>query len=123
VQFRKEDGQSVQLLDKWAFSNSNFLVIGWKHSEKSSTEFSHLSVYDLDAIKNPNSSSDCHLLYTLKFQLDVEKFVMNENVIVFNGKHSNGKRYVTILNFANVRCSKQIIFPKPQGRNFEFYYY
>jgi len=114
--FRKEDGGSVQLLDLWAASNSKFVVIGWKHSEKSSTELFHFSVYDLDAIKNPNSSSDCHLLYTLKFRVDVEQFVINENVIAFSGEHRNGKRYMTILNFANVRRSRKIVLPE-QGRN------
>ena len=113
--FRKEDGRSVQLLHTWAASNSKFVVIGWKHSEKSSTELFHLSVYDLDAVKNPNSTSDCHLLYTLKFRVGVETFVINENVIAFCGEHKNGKRYVTILNFANVRRSRKIVFPE-QGR-------
>ena len=80
---------------------TKFPVIGWKYSEELSGMWSHLSVYDLDAIKKPKSNSDCCLLYTFKFQFDIEKFVMDENLIACNGCHTNGERYVTILNFAN----------------------
>ena len=99
--FRKEDERIVGFFDNWASSNSKFLVIGWKYSEELSGMWSHLSVYDLDAIKKAKSTSDCCLLYTFKFQFDIEKFVMDENLIAFNGCHTNGERYVTILNFAN----------------------
>ena len=99
--FRKEDERIVGFFDTWASSNSKFLVIGWKYSEELSGMWSHLSVYDLDAIKKPKSNSDCCLLYTFKFQFDIEKFVMDENLIACNGCHTNGERYVTILNFAN----------------------
>jgi hypothetical protein len=110
--FRKEDDQIVGLLDTWATSNSKFVVIGWKHSEELSGMWSHLSVFDLDAIKKPKSNPDCCLLYTLDFQFDIEKFVMDENLIACSGWRTNGKRYVTILNFANFDFLKRKSFEK-----------
>ncbi len=67
---------------------------------------SHLSVYDLEAVKKPNSDPDCHLLYTLQFQLNVDKLVMNETRIAFNGKDGNN-RFVTVLNFANFSSAER----------------
>ena len=60
--FQSQDKPFIELLDTWASSNSKCIVIGRKYSGKFRT-FSHLSVYDLESVKKPNSV--CHLLYTL----------------------------------------------------------
>jgi hypothetical protein len=95
---RKEEKESIQLLDTWASSNSKFMVIGWKSSTMCGT-CSHLSVYDL--VKKRNSDPGSHLLYTLQFQFNIDSFVMNESEIAFNGKDGNNNRSVTVLKFAN----------------------
>ena len=97
--FRKEDKKFVE----WtcASTNSNRMVIGWKYSKKIAGILSHLSVYDLEAVKQPNSDPGSHLLYTLQFQFVIENFVMDETRIAFSGKDGKNKRSVTVLNFAN----------------------
>jgi F-box-like len=104
--YRKEEEGSVRLLDRWASSNSNVIVMGWNYYKKmSSIVLSHLSVYDLEAVKKPNSDPVSHLLYTLQFQFDIETFVMNESVIAFNGRV--GKDSVTVLKFANFNFAER----------------
>ena len=61
--------------------------------------FSHLSVYDLESVKKPNSV--CLLLYTLQFKCGIESFVMNESEIAFNGSNGFNNQCVTVLKFAN----------------------
>ena len=97
--FRKED----KIFVEWtcASTNSNLMVIGWKYSKKIASILSHLSVYDLEAVKQPNSDPGSHLLYTLQFQFVIENFVMDETRIAFSGKDGKNKRSVTVLNFAN----------------------
>jgi F-box-like len=85
----------------WAASNSIVMVIGWKYSTESSGTLSHLSVYDLEAAKKQNSDPGCHLLYTLQFQLDIEKFVMNESEIAVSVTNGTNNRFVTVLKFVN----------------------
>ena len=99
--FRKEDNKFIKLLDTWVSSNSNVVVIGWKYSKDRYRRVSHLSVYDLGAVKNPNSDPRYHLLYTLQFQFDIEKFVMDETRIAFTGMDGKNKRSVTVLNSVN----------------------
>jgi F-box-like len=102
IPFRKEEERFVDLLLRsWASSNSNVMVIGWKYSKESSGILSHLSVYDLEAVKKRNSDPDFHLLYTLQFEFDMEKFVMNEKLIAFSGYHTPKNSSVMVLNFAN----------------------
>jgi len=98
--FRKEVEGSVQLLDTWASSNSKCIVMGWKYSTKFGT-CSHLSVYDLEAVKKPNSDPSSHLLYTLQFQFDMEDFVMNESEIAFMGNDGKKNRSLIVLKFVN----------------------
>ena len=89
----------MKLLQKWASSNSKCIVIGRKYSGKFRT-FSHLSVYDLESVKKPNSA--CLLLYTLQFKSNIDSFVMNESEIAFNGSDTCGnQKCVTVLKFAN----------------------
>jgi F-box-like len=100
--YRKEKEGSVRLLYTWASSNSNVVVIGWKYiNEIVSNRRSHLSVYDLEAVKNRNSDPGSHLLYTLQFQFEMDDFVMNESEIAFNGHYENYNRSVTVLKFAH----------------------
>jgi F-box-like len=75
---RKEDERSVEFMYSMA-SNSIVIVIGWKYAKDRFKRVSHLSVYDLEAVKKRNSG--CHLLYTLQFQCDIYNFVMNESEI------------------------------------------
>ena len=98
--FRKEDGRSVQFLDTWASSNSTCVVIGWKYSTMCGM-YSHLSVYDLEAVKKANSDPGSRLLYTLQFQFDMQKFAMDDFRLAFNGNDGKNNRYVTVLKFAN----------------------
>ena len=98
---RNENGRDVEIIDQWASSNSRFVVIGWVPYESSGIiKFSHLSFYDLEAVKKPSSGRSCYL-YTLQFQFEVRSFVMDESRIVFQGFHGNGKRNVTVLDFAD----------------------
>ena len=83
------------------------MAIGWIYlNKKTSTTVSHLSVYDLEAVKKPNSDSGSHLLFTLQFQFIMQSFVMNEGQIVFNGTDGKNNRFVTVLNFANFGVRK-----------------
>ena len=100
IPFRKEDGRSVQFLDAWASSNSTCVVIGWKYSTMCGM-YSHLSVYDLEAVKKANSDPGSRLLYTLQFQFDMQKFAMDDFRLAFNGNDGKNNRYVTVLKFAN----------------------
>jgi F-box-like len=103
IPFRSNDKPFIKLLDTWASSNSQCIVIGWKYSRKWTC--SHLSVYDLETVKKPNSFS--HLLYTLQFQFNIDSFVMNESDIAFNGVDRYNNRYVTVLKFANFSFADQ----------------
>jgi hypothetical protein len=109
--FRKEDGRFVRLLWTWALTHSNVIVIGWKYS-KDRCRVSHLSVYDLEAVKKPNSDPGSHLLYTLQFQFDICKFVMNENVIAFSEYHRPNNSSVMVVNFANGVAERKSSDPK-----------
>jgi len=97
IPFRSNDKPFIKLLDTWASSNSQCIVIGWKYSRMWTC--SHLSVYDLETVKKPNS--DCHLLYTLQFKFDIHSFVMNESEIAFSGEHDTWDWCVTVLKFTN----------------------
>jgi hypothetical protein len=106
--FRKEDEPIIESVWPCASSNSNVAVIGWKYTnEESWSKVSHLSVYDLEAVKNPNSDPGCHLLYTLQFQLDIQSFAINERNIAFAGEDVMNNRFVTLLNFANFSFAEQ----------------
>jgi F-box-like len=98
--FREEDKRIITFSSTWASSNSNVIVIGWKYSTKFGT-CSHLSVYDLEAVKKPNSDPGCHLLYTLQFQFDIDRFVMDETRLAFMGNDGKNNRSVTVLKFVN----------------------
>ncbi len=102
--FRIEDVPFIEMWDPWASSNSNVMVIAWKYTNKESRrKISHLSVYDLEAVKKRNSDPGRYLLYTLQFQLDVEEFVMNEREIAFSGNANfYWSWHVTVLKFANL---------------------
>ncbi len=102
IPFRSMDKRQIKLLDTWASSNSKVMVVGWKYSKDRFRRVSHLSVYDLEAVKNPNSDPGSHLLYTLQFQFDIHSFVMNENEIAFSGEDDTWDWCVTLLKFANV---------------------
>jgi hypothetical protein len=70
--FRQEDERNVEMcLFRWASSNSNVIVIGWHYSKDWLNIASHLSVYDLEAVKKPNSDPDSYLLYTLQFNFHI----------------------------------------------------
>jgi hypothetical protein len=105
--FRKEDKKFVELISTWASTNSDLVVIGWKYSKRITSMLSHLSVYDLEAVKKRNSDPNSHLLYTLQFQIDIENFVMDETRIAFTGKDAKNKQSVTVLNFANFGFAEQ----------------
>jgi hypothetical protein len=78
------------------------MVIGWKYWNKKRSEMLyHLSVYDLEAVKNLNSDPNSHLLYTLQFQLDTDSFVMDESEIAFIGEDGKNHLFVTVLKFVN----------------------
>ena len=98
IPFRSKDEKFIEFLETWACSNSNVIVIGWKSKNG---RVSHLSVYDLEAVKKRNSDPGSHLLYTLQFQFDIHSFVMNESEIAFTGKHDTNGFCVTVLKFAN----------------------
>ena len=106
-------GNEELFMDKWASSNSNAMVIGWKYwNMKKYATFSHLSVYDLEAVKNPNSDHGSHLLYTLQFQFDIRSFVMDETRIAFIGSHyrsmlGTGVKLMSVLNFANFNFAER----------------
>jgi F-box-like len=92
---------SVELMYPWATSNSRFMVIGWKYLiYKTFKISSHLSFYDLEAVKKPSSDRSCYL-YTLQFQFELRRFVMDESRIVFTGIPGNDERNVTVLDFAD----------------------
>jgi hypothetical protein len=99
--FGKWDERPVHLLWPWASSNSNVVVIGWRYWNKKQQKLSCLSVYDLEAVKKPNSDPGSHLLYTLLFETSIECFEMNERQIAFKGRDHKCKRSVTVLNFGN----------------------
>jgi hypothetical protein len=101
IPFQSKDDEFIKLLDTWVSANSNVIVIGWKYAKGHLKRVSHLSVYDLEAVKNPNSDPGTHLLYTLQFQFDIHSFVMNENEIAFSGGDRYGYWCVTLLKFAN----------------------
>jgi hypothetical protein len=96
---RNETRRSVGLMNRWASSNSRFMVIGWYYS--ATRELTNLSFYDLEAAKKPSSDCRCYPLYTLQFQCSVWSFVMDESLIAFYGKDEKGKTIATVLNFAN----------------------
>jgi F-box-like len=98
---REEDERFVHLLWTWASSNSNVMVLGWKFKKEYYRRVSHLSVYDLEAVKKRNSDPGRYLLYTLQFQFDICSFVMDEKLIAFNGVHRSNNPSVIVLNFAN----------------------
>ena len=113
IPFRSKDKKFIKLLDTWVCSNSNVIVIGWKYSKDRSHRVSHLSVYDLEAVKKPNSDPGSHLLYTLQLKFDIHSFVMNETEIAFSGTKSTLDWYVTVLKFANFSFAEQ----KPSDLN------
>jgi F-box-like len=107
-----------RLLNRWASSNSRFMVIGWRDSF-----ISHFSFYDLEAMKNPRTDGRCYLLYTLQFQFELRTFVMDEKRIAFNGIDRNHWN-VTVLNFADNsegkhETKREIIFPPKDKKKFE----
>jgi hypothetical protein len=89
-------------MDEWVSANSKVMVIGWKYSKNCFKRVSHLSVYDLEAVKKRNSDPSSHLLYTLQFKFDIHSFVMNENEIAFSGEGGPLGWCVTVLKFANL---------------------
>ena len=97
--FRNNTEGSFEFMNGWASSNSSFVVIGWKDSTMFGT-FSHLSFYDLEAVKKPSSNRRCYL-YTLQFQFELPTFVMDESRIAFKGYDGNHWN-VTVLNFADL---------------------
>jgi hypothetical protein len=102
IPFHSKDDKFLKLLDEWVSLNSKVIVIGWKYSKNRYRRVSHLSVFDLEAVKKPNSDPGTHLLYTLQFQFDIHSFVMNESEIAFSGsKDPLEDWYVTVLKFAN----------------------
>jgi hypothetical protein len=108
IPFQSEDTKFIQLLDTWVSSNSKVMVIGWKYLKDRNSRVSHLSVYDLEAVKKPNSDPGSHLLYTLQFQCDIHSFVMNENEIVFRAfSGKDGYWYVKVLKFANFSVAER----------------
>jgi hypothetical protein len=97
-EFKEENERTAGLLDTWASSNSNFVVIGWNcwNNKKREILF-YLSVYDLDAIKKRNSDPGSHLLYTLDVLLDIRSFLVNESQIVCYGRNfENGEEFFEI---------------------------
>jgi F-box-like len=98
--YRQENEPSAKLLDSWASSNSNFLVIGWKYWNTRTNLF-YLSVYDLNSIKK-NSDPDSHLLYTLNIQLDIDCFLTNESQIVCYGRDYRNERKLIEINFVTI---------------------
>jgi hypothetical protein len=106
LSFWNETGRPIEFIKTWVSSNSRFMVIGWKYSTMFGT-YSHLSVYDLEAIKKPNSHPGCYLLYTLQYKFDIEKFVMNDSEMAFVGKHRSDYRSVTVLKFADFNFAKR----------------
>jgi hypothetical protein len=86
-----------RLVNRWASSNSRFMVIGWHYPF-----ISHFSFYDVKAMNKTSSNRRCYSservypLYTLMFRFsaahDFEKgsFVMDESRITFNGYDGNG---------------------------------
>ena len=107
IPFQSKDKKFIKLLDTWVSSNSKVIVIGWKYSKNPHRRVSHLSVYDLEAVKKANSDPGTHLLYTLQFQFDIHSFVMNESEIAFSGSKSTLDWYVTVLKFANFSFAEQ----------------
>jgi hypothetical protein len=99
-EFTEESERTAELLDTWASSNSNFVVIGWKYWNTQTYLF-YLSVYDLNAIKK-NSDPDCHLLYTLDIQLDIDCFLANESQIVCYGRDYRNERKLIEINFVTI---------------------
>ena len=97
--FRKDRKIFIYLLDTWARSNSNVVVIGWGYWNKE--RLSCLSVYDLEAVKKRNSDPCSHLLYTLQFKFNIPSFVMDETRIALIGYDAKYKKSVTVLIFAN----------------------
>ena len=108
---QRGDEPSAVLLYRWAASNSNVIVIGWRYWNKEKSEIlSNLSVYtqvvyDLQAMKKPNS--DSQLLYTLQFQFNINSFVMDESEIVLSGKDGKKNRFLTVLKFADFNFAER----------------
>ena len=96
---RNETMRSVEFMDPWASSNSRLIVIGWRYSTTVG-KFSNFSFYDLEDAKKPSSDCRCYPLYTLQFQFNVWRFVMDESLIAFYGHGDNGE-FVKVLNFTN----------------------
>ena len=107
IPFQKKDKKFIKLLDTWVSSNSTVIVIGWKYSKNRHRRVSHLSVYDLEAVKKRNSDPGSHLLYTLQFKFDIHSFVMNESEIAFSGEGRSFPWRVTVLKFANFCFAEQ----------------
>ena len=107
IPFHSKDKKFIKLLDTWACSNSKVIVVGWIYSKDSSTTVSHLSVYDLEAVKKVKSDPSCHPLYTLQFKFNAHSFVMNESEIAFSGSKGIDDWYVAVLKFANFSFAEQ----------------
>ena len=103
----QRDGEPCAVLFyRWAASNSNVIVIGWRYLNKEKDEIlSNLSVYDLKAMKKPNSNSQ--LLYTLQFQFDIDSFVMDESQIAFGGRDDENNQFLTVLKFADFNFAER----------------
>ena len=105
----------ILLVDKWASSNSNVMAIGWLNKKNSET-WSHVSVYNLEAVKKPNSDPGSHLLYTLQFQYNIHSLVMDETRIALIGSNytskltTGTKQSMTVLNFANFNFAERKSF-------------
>jgi hypothetical protein len=90
---------------RWAASNSNVIVIGWRYLNKEKSKMlSNLSVYDLQAMKKPNSYFQP--LYTLQFHFHIDSFVMDESEIVLGVKEKNTK-FLTFLKFADFNFAER----------------
>ena len=99
--FRTQKKPSAKLLDSWASSNSNFLVIGWKYWNTQTNSF-YLSVYDLEAVKKRNSDPGSYLLYTLDIHLAIDCFLTNDSQIICYGRDYKNERKLLDINFVNV---------------------
>jgi hypothetical protein len=109
IPFQSEDKKLIELLDTWASTNSNVIVIGWKCWKNCYFGVPHLSVYDLEAVKKANSDPSPHLLYTLDFVFDIHSFVMNESEIAFSGEDYTDW-CVTVLKFVNFNLAQRKSF-------------
>ena len=94
------NGLHLRYINGYASTNSRFMVIGWKRAHFQHDTRSHLTVYDLEAVKNPSADRRSYILYILRFEFELQTFVMDESRIVFNGFDGN-QWNVTVLNFAD----------------------